>query len=48
MDGLTAVKYIREWEIEGIIPSQLVIALTGNARQGQVDQAILAGMDEGQ
>jgi CheY-like chemotaxis protein len=26
----------------------MVVALTGNARQGQIDQAIAAGMDDGE
>ncbi|WWC64291.1 uncharacterized protein I303_106901 [Kwoniella dejecticola CBS 10117] len=46
MDGLTAVKYIRRAEAEGIYQRQLVIALTGNARQGQIDQALAEGMDD--
>ncbi|WWC91472.1 uncharacterized protein L201_006418 [Kwoniella dendrophila CBS 6074] len=46
MDGLTAVKHIRQSESEGLYNRQLVIALTGNARQGQIDQALAAGMDD--
>ncbi|WWC73350.1 uncharacterized protein I206_107317 [Kwoniella pini CBS 10737] len=46
MDGLTAVKRIRGKEESGVYSRQLVIALTGNARQGQIDQAMAAGMDE--
>ena len=45
MDGMTAITHIRKIETGG--PRQLVIALTGNARQGQVDQALEAGMDDG-
>lgn len=48
MDGLTAVRHIREMEKTGTLPRQLVIALTGNARQGQIDQALEAGMDDGE
>lgn len=48
MDGLTAVRHIRAEEAKGVIPPQLVIALTGNARQGQIDQAREAGMDDGE
>ncbi|KAK4687012.1 hypothetical protein P7C73_g3098, partial [Tremellales sp. Uapishka_1] len=46
MDGLTAVKHIREEEAAGKLSLSLVIALTGNARQGQIDEAKAAGMDE--
>lgn len=49
MDGLTAVKHLREAEAEvDEERPQLVIALTGNARQGQIDQAISMGMDDGE
>jgi CheY-like chemotaxis protein len=47
MDGLTAVRQIREGEREGTLSPQMVVALTGNARQGQIDQAMEAGMDDG-
>lgn len=47
MDGLTAVKEIRMAEAAGTLSRQMVIALTGNARQGQIDQALEAGMDDG-
>ncbi|KAK8845645.1 hypothetical protein IAR55_006361 [Kwoniella newhampshirensis] len=46
MDGLTAVKHIRQDEASGDLDRQLVIALTGNARQGQIEQAMAAGMDD--
>lgn len=48
MDGLTALKHLRDAEEAGSLSRQLVIALTGNARQGQIDQAISAGMDDGE
>lgn len=48
MDGLTAVRQIREGERAGTLSPQMVVALTGNARQGQIDQAIEAGMDDGE
>jgi CheY-like chemotaxis protein len=48
MDGLTALKHIRQEEAAGELALNLVIALTGNARQGQIDEAKAAGMDEGQ
>jgi CheY-like chemotaxis protein len=48
MDGLTAIRHIRDAERRGILRPQLVIALTGNARQGQIDQARAAGMDDGE
>lgn len=47
MDGLTALHHIREAEKQGTLRSQLVFALTGNAREGQVDRAFAAGMDDG-
>jgi CheY-like chemotaxis protein len=48
MDGLSALAKIREAEAEGQLKEQLVIALTGNARKGQIDQAIKAGMNDGE
>lgn len=47
MDGLTSLRHIREEEAAGTLGLNLVIALTGNARQGQIDEAKAAGMDEG-
>jgi CheY-like chemotaxis protein len=47
MDGLTAVRELREAEAAGALSRSMVIALTGNARQGQIDQALSAGMDDG-
>ncbi|OCF34679.1 hypothetical protein I316_03722 [Kwoniella heveanensis BCC8398] len=48
MDGLTAIKELREAESNGSLPRNMVIALTGNARQGQIDHALQAGMDDGE
>lgn len=48
MDGVTAVKQIRLAEAEASLDRQLVIALTGNAQQRQIDQALAAGMDDGE
>ena len=49
MDGLTAIKTIREEERTGqLSPRQLVIALTGNARPAQIESALTAGMDDGE
>lgn len=48
MDGLSAVREIRAAEQKGTLGRQMVVALTGNARQGQIDQAIEAGMDDGE
>lgn len=55
MDGLTAVSHIRQQEVDAGAGTegqggtrQLVIALTGNARQGQITQAVEAGMDHGE
>ncbi|KAK8861422.1 hypothetical protein IAR55_002241 [Kwoniella newhampshirensis] len=46
MDGLTAIKEIRQAESAGTMQRNMVMALTGNARQGQIDQALAAGMDD--
>ncbi|KAL1405025.1 hypothetical protein Q8F55_008648 [Vanrija albida] len=47
MDGLTAVRHIRVAQAgRAVEERQLVIALTGNARQGQIDLALEAGMDD--
>lgn len=47
MDGLTCIREIRQREAEGVLEGRLpVFALTGNARQGQIDQALEAGMDD--
>ena len=48
MDGLTAVRELRAAEMAGALERNMVIALTGNARQGQIDQALSAGMDDGE
>lgn len=47
MDGLTAIQEIRKAEAAGTMSRNMVIALTGNARQGQIDQALASGMDDG-
>lgn len=44
MDGWTAIKILRASENKAL-QSQLVIALTGNAREGQIVEALKAGMD---
>jgi CheY-like chemotaxis protein len=47
MDGLTAVRRIREMEREGTLVEHVpVIAITANARIEQVDAALVAGMDD--
>jgi len=47
MNGYTAVRKLRELEAEGVYKQRnYVIALTGNARAGQVQSARDAGMDE--
>jgi len=48
MDGLTAVREIRAAEAAGTLARNMIVALTGNARQGQIDQAMAAGMDDGE
>lgn len=35
-------------EKTGTLARNMVIALTGNARQGQIEQALQAGMDDGE
>ena len=46
-DGLTAVREIRRMEESGELPVRSrVFALTVNAREGQVESAREAGMDE--
>ncbi len=46
-DGLDATGCIRDWEKTGRLPGPRlrVFAITGNARQGQVDAALGAGMN---
>ncbi|WVR09483.1 hypothetical protein IAU60_006551 [Kwoniella sp. DSM 27419] len=46
MDGLTAVRHLREEEAAGKLRHNAVIALTGNARQGQIEEAMRCGMDQ--
>ncbi|GJJ11735.1 hypothetical protein Clacol_005973 [Clathrus columnatus] len=47
MDGLTAVREIRRLEMSGTIKGKNnIFALTGNARAGQVESAMSAGMDD--
>ncbi|KAJ3866505.1 histidine kinase [Lentinula novae-zelandiae] len=47
LDGLEATARIRTWEMEGKLPGKLFIyAITGNARQGQIDTALAVGMDD--
>jgi len=45
-DGLTAIREIREMEKQGTLIRSTVYALTGNARQAQIDTALAAGMDQ--
>jgi len=47
MDGLTAVREIRKLEALGQLPTRnYIVALTGNARSGQIQSARDAGMDD--
>lgn len=46
MSGLDATRELRRLEASGVIPPQRIIALTGNAREQQIEMAIAAGMDE--
>lgn len=47
LDGLTAVRQIRSMEARGVLPRRhRIFALTGNARPGQVQKMLDAGMDE--
>lgn len=45
MGGLEAAQAIRALESEGALPPQRIIALTGNAREEKVQQALDAGMN---
>lgn len=45
MDGLTAIRLIREEESAGKLKRSWVFALTGNARQAQIEEALGEGMD---
>ncbi|KZV71818.1 hypothetical protein PENSPDRAFT_650380 [Peniophora sp. CONT] len=46
MDGLTATREIRKLEANGRLPKRnLIFALTGNARDGQIQLALDSGMD---
>jgi CheY-like chemotaxis protein len=47
MDGVTAVRRIREMEREGSLVEHVpVIAITANARIEQINAALVAGMDD--
>lgn len=46
MSGLEATRELRRLESLGLIPPQRIIALTGNAREAQIQNALAAGMDE--
>ncbi len=45
MDGLTAIRQLRATEAEQGLKHNLVIALTGNAREQQKQNALDSGMD---
>ncbi|TGO85106.1 hypothetical protein BPOR_0431g00080 [Botrytis porri] len=47
MDGITCVRQIRKWEIQGMIKGHVpIIAVTANARKDQILSTIEAGMDD--
>lgn len=46
-DGLSAIKKIRAYETSGRLERTRVIALTGNARQAQLDVCRDAGFQHG-
>lgn len=48
LDGLDTARRIRQWEQEGKLraPRLPIFAITGNARKGQMDAALSAGMDQ--
>lgn len=46
MSGLDATRELRRLESQGLIPPQRIIAVTGNAREAQIQNALAAGMDE--
>lgn len=46
MDGLTCVREIRKMEKAGVTRGHVpVIAVTANAREGQIETAMKSGMD---
>jgi CheY-like chemotaxis protein len=48
MGGLACIRQIREEELMGRLHRSTVWALTGNARQAQIDEAMSQGMDMGE
>jgi len=46
LSGLEAIKELREKEQQGLYPKHNVIAITGNARQEQIDSFYSAGFDD--
>lgn len=47
MDGHVATREIRKLEKDGVVHQRnRIIALTGNARAGQVEAALASGMDD--
>ncbi len=48
MGGLACIRQIREEELNGRLYRSAVWALTGNARQAQIDEAMSQGMDMGE
>lgn len=47
LDGLSTIRIIRKLEKEGVFPFRsTVYSVTGNAREGQIEQAFEAGFDE--
>jgi CheY-like chemotaxis protein len=46
MDGQTATRRIREWEIENKIPPRQIIALTAAAFEEDLKNCLAAGMDD--
>lgn len=47
MDGLASTRQLRDWEASGRVMKRLtVLGTTANARPGQVDIALAAGMDD--
>lgn len=46
MDGLTATRHIREYELESGLPRTPIIAMTANAMASDRDQCLASGMDD--
>ncbi len=46
LDGISATKYIRQWERENDLTPCPIFALTANVMKEQIDECLAAGMDD--